>query len=162
MHLCLGTTPTVQQTMLFNHVEVDEVNRAIEIRRNASGKPVNVCGCCIPWGSGRCCASRWAGIRGNSCGAIWPGWNLAGLRGDSVADENLRNHGGSGSEDRNGTGGRAWADAAQEVRLMLEKLEAHFAGPRNSIFPSPSILAFGSEAQARRGEGQGEGLLFLQ
>jgi 1-phosphofructokinase family hexose kinase len=42
MILCLGTTPTVQQTMLFNHIEPDEVNRAIEVRRNASGKPVNV------------------------------------------------------------------------------------------------------------------------
>lgn len=42
MHLCMGTTPTVQQTMTFDRVEPDEVNRAVEVRRSASGKPVNV------------------------------------------------------------------------------------------------------------------------
>jgi tagatose 6-phosphate kinase len=42
MHICLGTTPTVQQTMVFGRVVVDEVNRAVETRRGASGKPVNV------------------------------------------------------------------------------------------------------------------------
>lgn len=42
MHLCLGTTPTVQQTMIFDRVAPDEVNRAVEVRRGASGKPINV------------------------------------------------------------------------------------------------------------------------
>ncbi|MGD0139948.1 MAG: hexose kinase [Tepidisphaeraceae bacterium] len=42
MHLCLGTTPTVQQTMIFPHVVPDEVNRAVEVRRSAAGKPINV------------------------------------------------------------------------------------------------------------------------
>ncbi len=42
MHLCLGTTPTVQQTMVFDRVTPDEVNRATEVRRAASGKPINV------------------------------------------------------------------------------------------------------------------------
>src|ERR1700722_668913 len=42
MHICVGTTPTVQQTMVFGRVVVDEVNRAVETRRGASGKPVNV------------------------------------------------------------------------------------------------------------------------
>lgn len=42
MHLCLGTTPTVQQTMIFQRVAADEVNRAVETRRGAAGKPVNV------------------------------------------------------------------------------------------------------------------------
>jgi tagatose 6-phosphate kinase len=41
MHLCLGTTPTVQQTMIFERVRADEVNRAAEVRRSAAGKPVN-------------------------------------------------------------------------------------------------------------------------
>jgi 1-phosphofructokinase family hexose kinase len=41
-HLCLGTTPTVQQTMIFDRVAVDEVNRASQVRRSASGKSVNV------------------------------------------------------------------------------------------------------------------------
>jgi 1-phosphofructokinase family hexose kinase len=42
MHFCLGTTPTVQQTMIFDHVVPDEVNRAVEVRRSAAGKPINV------------------------------------------------------------------------------------------------------------------------
>ncbi|MGA2581942.1 MAG: hexose kinase [Tepidisphaeraceae bacterium] len=42
MHLCIGTTPTVQLTMSFEHVELDQVNRAKTVRRTASGKPINV------------------------------------------------------------------------------------------------------------------------
>jgi tagatose 6-phosphate kinase len=42
MHICLGTTPTVQQTMIFQRVTPDEVNRAVEVRRAGSGKPINV------------------------------------------------------------------------------------------------------------------------
>jgi tagatose 6-phosphate kinase len=42
MHVCLGTTPTIQQTMIFAKVVTDEVNRAAEVRRAAAGKPVNV------------------------------------------------------------------------------------------------------------------------
>jgi tagatose 6-phosphate kinase len=42
MHLCLGTTPTVQQTMIFDRVSIDAVNRAAAVLRGASGKPVNV------------------------------------------------------------------------------------------------------------------------
>lgn len=42
MHICLGTTPTVQQTMIFDRVRIDAVNRASTVLRGASGKPVNV------------------------------------------------------------------------------------------------------------------------
>lgn len=42
MHICLGTTPTVQLTMLFERVVQDEVNRAAKVWRTASGKPINV------------------------------------------------------------------------------------------------------------------------
>jgi 1-phosphofructokinase family hexose kinase len=42
MHFCLGTTPTVQQTMIFERVLGDEVNRAVEVRRASAGKAVNV------------------------------------------------------------------------------------------------------------------------
>src|ERR1700728_1673567 len=42
MHICLGTTPTVQLTMLFERVVQDEVNRAAKVSRTASGKPINV------------------------------------------------------------------------------------------------------------------------
>ena len=42
MILCLGTTPTMQRTLLFDRVEIDGVNRATEVREYASGKSVNV------------------------------------------------------------------------------------------------------------------------
>src|SRR4051812_34080328 len=42
MILCLGTTPTVQRTMLFDRLAIDGVNRAAEVREYASGKSVNV------------------------------------------------------------------------------------------------------------------------
>src|SRR5687768_1732895 len=42
MIVCLGTTPTMQRTMLFDRVQLDGVNRATEVREYASGKSVNV------------------------------------------------------------------------------------------------------------------------
>ncbi len=42
MILCLGTTPTVQRTMRFKKLVLDEVNRATEITECASGKSINV------------------------------------------------------------------------------------------------------------------------
>ena len=42
MLLCLGTTPTVQQTMIFERLTAEDVNRAVAVWRNASGKPINV------------------------------------------------------------------------------------------------------------------------
>lgn len=42
MIVCLGTTPTMQRTMLFERVEIDAVNRSNEVREYASGKSVNV------------------------------------------------------------------------------------------------------------------------
>lgn len=42
MILCVGTTPTVQRTMLFDRLALDDVNRAAEVHEYASGKAVNV------------------------------------------------------------------------------------------------------------------------
>jgi tagatose 6-phosphate kinase len=42
MILCLGTTPTVQRSMIFDRLEIDGVNRAAEVREYASGKSPNV------------------------------------------------------------------------------------------------------------------------
>src|SRR5690348_10306780 len=42
MILCLGTTPTVQRSMIFHRVVIDGVNRALEVREYASGKSPNV------------------------------------------------------------------------------------------------------------------------
>ncbi|MEZ0264809.1 MAG: 1-phosphofructokinase family hexose kinase [Phycisphaerae bacterium] len=42
MILCIGTTPAVQRTMVFDRLAVDDVNRAAAVREYASGKAVNV------------------------------------------------------------------------------------------------------------------------
>ena len=42
MILCLGTTPVLQRSMLFDRVRPDAVNRAAAVRDYASGKSVNV------------------------------------------------------------------------------------------------------------------------
>lgn len=41
MIICLGTTPTVQRTMTFARLNVNDVNRATVVRQFASGKSVN-------------------------------------------------------------------------------------------------------------------------
>ena len=42
MILCLGLTPTVQRSMTFERVSIDEVNRAVDVKDYASGKSPNV------------------------------------------------------------------------------------------------------------------------
>ena len=42
MILCIGTTPAVQRTMLFQRLTLDDVNRATQVREYASGKSINV------------------------------------------------------------------------------------------------------------------------
>lgn len=42
MILCVGTTPTVQRTLVFDRLAIDDVNRAVEVPEYASGKAVNV------------------------------------------------------------------------------------------------------------------------
>jgi 1-phosphofructokinase family hexose kinase len=42
MILCIGTTPTLQRTMVFDQLRIDEVNRARQVREYASGKSINV------------------------------------------------------------------------------------------------------------------------
>lgn len=42
MILCIGTTPTVQRTMTFERLTVDEVNRAVDVAEYSSGKAINV------------------------------------------------------------------------------------------------------------------------
>jgi tagatose 6-phosphate kinase len=41
MIICLGTTPTVQRTMTFKRLRIDDINRAVSISQYASGKSVN-------------------------------------------------------------------------------------------------------------------------
>src|SRR5262249_7958701 len=42
MILCLGATPTVQRSMTFERVTIDDVNRAVQVQDYASGKSPNV------------------------------------------------------------------------------------------------------------------------
>jgi fructose-1-phosphate kinase PfkB-like protein len=42
MILCVGLTPVLQRTMVFEQVRRDRVNRAIDVRETASGKVINV------------------------------------------------------------------------------------------------------------------------
>jgi len=42
MILCIGTTPTLQRTMIFDQVAINDVNRAAEVIEYASGKSINV------------------------------------------------------------------------------------------------------------------------
>jgi tagatose 6-phosphate kinase len=42
LHVCLGTTPALQGTMIFSRVRAGEVNRALRISYHASGKSINV------------------------------------------------------------------------------------------------------------------------
>lgn len=42
MILCIGTTPTVQRTLVFDRLTLDDVNRAVRCDDYASGKSVNV------------------------------------------------------------------------------------------------------------------------
>ena len=42
MHLCLGTTPALQRSMIFQRLRTGQVNRAAEVRLGASGKSINV------------------------------------------------------------------------------------------------------------------------
>lgn len=42
MFLCLGATPTVQRSMTFDRLVLDDVNRAVEVHEYASGKSPNV------------------------------------------------------------------------------------------------------------------------
>ena len=42
MIVCLGTTPTVQRSMIFQQVRTNAVNRAAEVLEAGSGKSVNV------------------------------------------------------------------------------------------------------------------------
>jgi fructose-1-phosphate kinase PfkB-like protein len=42
MILCVGTAPTVQRSMTFERLAIDEVNRAVQVLETASGKSINV------------------------------------------------------------------------------------------------------------------------
>ena len=64
MIVCLGTTPTMQRTMLFDRVTLDDVNRATEVREYPSGKAVNVAKVLHTLGHDACATGFLGGARG--------------------------------------------------------------------------------------------------
>ncbi len=88
MILCLGTTPTMQRTMLFDRVRIDGVNRATEVREYASGKSVNVAKVLKTLGNNALATGFVGGPRG---GLITQHLNQAGAPHDFViVDHNTR------------------------------------------------------------------------
>lgn len=51
MILTIGTTPTLQRTMIFDRLRIDDVNRAAEVSEYASGKAINVSRVCATLGA---------------------------------------------------------------------------------------------------------------
>ena len=64
MILCVGTTPTVQRTLVFDRLKVDDVNRAVEVHEYASGKAVNVARVLTELGEAALAAGFQGGRRG--------------------------------------------------------------------------------------------------
>lgn len=62
--LCLGLTPAFQRTMLFDHLEVDEVNRARQVVESAAGKAVNTARALVALGT----PAQTAGFNGGPTG----------------------------------------------------------------------------------------------
>lgn len=50
MILTIGTTPTLQRTMIFDRFTIDDVNRAVDVAEYASGKAINVARVCTTLG----------------------------------------------------------------------------------------------------------------
>jgi tagatose 6-phosphate kinase len=66
MFLCVGTTPTVQRTMVFDRLNLDDVNRATDVHEYASGKAVNVARVLTTLGEAALAAGFQGGRRGEA------------------------------------------------------------------------------------------------
>src|SRR5438045_3669048 len=76
MILCVGTTPTVQRTMVFDRLVVDEVNRAQEVTEYASGKGINVARVLTQLGEAALAAGFAGGRRGEFLIEDCARWNV--------------------------------------------------------------------------------------
>jgi tagatose 6-phosphate kinase len=76
MILCVGTTPTVQRTMTFDRLEVDEVNRALEVTEYSSGKAINVARVLTQIGEAALAAGFSGGRRGDFLEEDLKGWHI--------------------------------------------------------------------------------------
>src|SRR4051812_36182556 len=66
MILAIGTTPTMQRTMAFERLAIDDGNRAAEGHEHASGKGVNVARALPPLGETVLAAGFSGGRRGEA------------------------------------------------------------------------------------------------
>jgi len=80
--LALGTTPTLQRTLRFDHLRSGEVNRASSVAEYASGKPINVARVAIALGHDSHVLVPLGGARGES---VRLDMAAAGIQGDLVA-----------------------------------------------------------------------------
>jgi tagatose 6-phosphate kinase len=64
MILSIGTTPTLQRTMVFDRLTIDDVNRAAEVHEHASGKGLNVARVLTTLGEAASAAGFQGGRRG--------------------------------------------------------------------------------------------------
>jgi len=62
--LCLGLTPALQRTMLFDRLDVDEVNRARQVVESAAGKSLNTARALVTLGT----PAQAAGFNGGQTG----------------------------------------------------------------------------------------------
>ena len=62
--LCLGLTPVLQRTLVFDRLEVDEVNRARQVVESAAGKALNTARALVTLGT----PSETAGFNGGETG----------------------------------------------------------------------------------------------
>jgi tagatose 6-phosphate kinase len=66
MILAIGTTPTLQRTMAFDRLVIDDVNRAAEVHEHASGKGINVARVLTTLGEAALAAGFLGGRRGDA------------------------------------------------------------------------------------------------
>ena len=62
--LCLGLTPTLQRTLVFDRLEMDEVNRARQVVESAGGKALNAARALVALGT----PTQVAGFNGGDTG----------------------------------------------------------------------------------------------
>ncbi len=75
--LCLGLTPAWQRTMLFDKLDVDEVNRARQVIETAAGKSVNTARALALLGTRACAAGFNGGATGRAVDAFLRGCGVS-------------------------------------------------------------------------------------
>jgi tagatose 6-phosphate kinase len=145
MILCIGTTPTMQRTMVFNRIAIDDVNRAIEVHEHASGKSVNVARVLTTLGEKALAVGFAGGRRGE---ALLEDMTQAGISHDFVSIRNqtrlcttvIDRSSGEATE----LVEEAPAASMEEWKELMAKIEAHADGADAIVFSG--TLAGGAPA----------------